>query len=310
MWNTSKVVGVVIAGAVGVSALTLTPDRLARAADEAAQPAAARTESDAEAVKPLALPSGIAAKDLNEDNDIRNAFAEIAEESFDDDIFDDVVMRLVDADRNRIGKFKRDQKPDFKPLRDRASALNKVWRDKYGKPFDIDEKQVYGEGGFLQIAAGEVSDPAQLAGNWPVAAVAAAESRTAGERQPADTAQQRRETEEVAGGDVNLEKGRNVAVVRFPASHGMPAIDASLIHELPDIWRFDLPDSVDGKRLHDNLLKHLNMLGDGSAWPADSKEAARMITHHVLLALYDIDEPAAKEAAAKEPGTGADKAAD
>lgn len=255
----------------------------------AAKPAAAETD------RPFALPAGIAAKDLKEAGDIRNAFGAVTEEAFDtDDAFDNIVNRLVDADRNRIAKW-RETKPNFAPLHARTAELNRLWKAKYGKEFDVDEKVIFGEGGHVAMLTGEVADPTQLVGKWPVAPVGPEAMTAAGKEPakaaPADTAQQTRDAGKVGGGDVNLEKGRNVAIARFPASHGMPAIDSSLIHELPDIWRFDIPDNIDGQKLHDNLLAHLNQLGDGSHWPADIKEAYRIVGHHVLMALYDVQMP-------------------
>jgi len=158
---------------------------------------------------------------------------------------------------------------------------------------------VFGQNGFVAIAQGEITDPAQLIGKWPVAPVASAahgDAQTASERQQgaakgaaADTAQQARDAGKLAGGEANIDKGRNVAVAEFPAGHGMPELRLSLIHEMPDIWRFDIPDNVDGRTLHDSLLKHLNMLGDGSNWPSDVNEGYRMVAHHVLMALYNVD---------------------
>lgn len=314
----SRLQKLVLAASVAAGGLSLSWSPAAGAADapgrEAAQPQERDRVSDAaakpaagEAAKPLALPPGVEQKDLEEAGDIRNAFEAVTEAALDDDdAFDNIVNRLVDADRDRVAKFKeQDPKPDFKPLHDRIATLNRHWKNKYGKEFDLDEKVVFGEAGYVAIAQGEIADPAQLVGKWPVAPLAAGEARLAAEKEPgkqdkegapADTAQQVREAGKAAGGDVNLNKGRDVAVARFPAGHAMPALDLSLIHENPDVWRFDIPDNIDGRKLHDNLVKHLNLLGDGSNWPDDPKDAYRMVAHHVLLALYDVDLPRQKDA--------------
>ncbi|HEX8910888.1 MAG TPA: hypothetical protein VF796_00915 [Humisphaera sp.] len=261
-----------------------------------AQPAAGGLPAGQPEQQPLALPAGVTAKQLNEQGDVRNAFEAVTEAAFDTgDTFDKITARLVDADRTRVGKWK-DTKPDMTSLRTRVEQLNKLWQAKYGKKFDLDEKVVFGAPGVLAIAEGEVSDPAQVVKNWPVPASAATAAMAAGKVKP-DATPKAVEAGKVAGGDVNLDKGRNVAVARLPESHGMPAVTASLIHELPDVWRFDLPDTMDGQKLHDNLLKHLNMLGDGSQWPADVNDAYRAVAHHVLMAMYDVDAPAA-------PGAG------
>jgi hypothetical protein len=273
----------------------IRPDQPAPKAD-AAQPLPAQLNAAAAPAAAAAapqLPAGVTAKPLNEHGDIRNAFEAITEGALDEgDTFDNIVNRLVDADRDRISKFK-DAKPDMTPLRNRVAQLNQIWKQKYGKDFDLDEKLVFGAPGVLAIVEGEINDSATVARHWPVQA-AAADAQPAAARQPGNADAKAAEAAKAAGGNVNLDKGRNVAVVQFAASHGLPAVTASMIHELPDIWRFDLPDTVTGQSLHDSLLKHLNDLGDGSQWPADPNEAYRVVSHHMLMALYDVQTPAAR----------------
>lgn len=285
-----------IAGAAVAAAAVafVAPLPAVRAADEPAKTAAGQP-----AAHPLGLPAGIQVKDLNEANDIRSAFEAVTEASFNKDVFDKVTDRLVDADRDRVGKFTDKDKDANKDLEARVLVLQKQWKDKYGKDFDLDPKVVFGTSGYVAIAQGEITDPAKLIGHWPLAPVApgqgeaqsaAAHESGAGKSAPADTAQQIRDAGKAAGGKTNLDKGRNVAVARYPAGHNMPELTLSLIHEAPDIWRFDIPDNVDGRKLHDNLLQQLNALGDGSKWPTDVNDAYRMVAHHVLMALYDVHE--------------------
>lgn len=89
--------------------------------------------------------------------------------------------------------------------------------------------------------------------------------------------------------DRNLDKGRNVAIVNFPMSHGAQMLTVSMIHELPDNWKIDVPDNVDGQVLYDNLLTHLTAVNEmKDKWPADVNEGYRMVSHHVLMAVYGI----------------------
>jgi hypothetical protein len=242
-------------------------------------------------LQPLALPQGIVAKDLKEDGDIRNAFKALTEATLNNDTFDNVVDRLVDADRDRIKKFK-DTKPDWKPLHDKISGFSAAFKTKYGKgaTAKLDERVVFGGNGIV-LAQGEVADPNAVIGHWPVAPVPASAAQPAAAKvAPADTAQQAHDAHKLFGGNVNLEKGRDVALARFPASHGLSALDASLIHEKPDIWRFDIPDTVDGRKLYDNLVHHIDMMGDPKTWPDDVNEGYRMLAHHVLMAIYDVND--------------------
>jgi len=241
-------------------------------------------------LKPLALPAGAAAKELNEQGDVRNAFKAITEAAWSNDIFDNVVNRLVDSDRDRIAKFK-DTKPDWKAVTDRVAKFRSQFEQKYGKGAKLDEKFVFGDKGWVAIQQGEVADAAAIIGNWPVSPVAMGAAQTAAGKTgaaPADTGKQAREAGKVGGGDTNLEKGRNIAVARYPASHGMPALDVSLIHENPDIWRFDIPDNIDGKKLYENLIHHLDAMGDPAKWPDNANEAYRAFGHHMLMAIYDV----------------------
>jgi len=88
--------------------------------------------------------------------------------------------------------------------------------------------------------------------------------------------------------DSNREKGRNMATVMIPASHGLPAINVPLIHELPDAWRIDVPDTLDAATFRANLQKHLTKAHQMKAqWPADANEAYLAVSHHVLLAIFE-----------------------
>jgi hypothetical protein len=264
-----------------------TLDRTDRAADRAGEAAKSTGDKLAADAKPLALPAGVTAKELNEQGDIRNAFEAITEGAMSKDAFDNIVNRLVDADRDRISKFK--GKPDRKALTDRVAELQRMWKDKYGKDFDLDEKVVFGTNGYVAIAQGEISDPAQLVGHWPAPVQPGSAAMPAAANKPGVNAvEQAKEAPKVGGGDANLDKGRNVALARYPAGHGMPALEVSLTHELPDIWRFDVPDTLDAQKLQANLLEHLNALGDAKSWPDDVNEAYRAVGHHVLMAIYDV----------------------
>jgi len=179
---------------------------------------------------------------------------------------------------------------DHTKLDGRIEQIRQAWKTKYNKDFDVDYKDAFGDQ--FAILQGEVADPNALAGHWPVMASTMQDrAQTAGERQGANTdANAREDANKTFGGKTNLEKGRNVALVNFPASHGLPDFTVSMIHELPDTWRFDIPDNISGQQLHDQLLEHLTYLGDHvDQWPADVKDAQRMFAHHVVMSLYNAD---------------------
>lgn len=233
-----------------------------------------------------ALPAGVESKDLNEADDIRSSLAGVTKQALNKNDFDNVVGYLVDADRTRVKEFKVE---DSTKMDGRIDQIQKVWQQKYNQDFAMDGKTAFTDS-FAMILQGEITDPQQVANSWPVAAT----SMNLGDRaQPAAARQEgdrAADADKTFGGKTNLEKGRNVAIVVISPSHGMGDVNASMIHELPDTWRFDIPDNISGQQLYDSLLNHLTYLGEhADQWPTDVNEAQRLFAHHVAQALYNID---------------------
>jgi hypothetical protein len=265
------------AGAIfGSMACWAVPQALA-----ADNPPSQRTEDRAQQA-PLTLPPGFQQKDLNEGRDIQSELATVTNDALTKDHFDNFLNNLVDQDRNRL---KNDKKPDVADLNGKINVIQKFWHDKYGHDFDIKgSKDIYS--GVVAIVTGEVTDSAQAVMNWPM------DPKTGQPMKKSEdaVAASAHETGKVFGGEVKLDKGRNVAAVRFAASHGLPSVTASMIHELPDQWRFDIPNSRTGDQIYNDLLNHLNFIAiHSSHWPSDEADAYRMVTHRVLLALYGVD---------------------
>jgi hypothetical protein len=200
--------------------------------------------------------------------DIKGMLAAATEAFVKQGTFDDFVERLVDADRNRIGRdnFADQEHADL----DAASkAFMDAWRSKYNRDFDIvDEKVVYNDAKF-RITQSEIGDNA--------AQPAAGQVPPAGNNNDADT---------------NRDAGRNIATVTVTAdgaaAGAMGDLQVPLIHELPDSWRIDVPDSVDGPKLKSNLIAHLNAVtAMKDQWPADPNEAYRVVSIHMLKAVLD-----------------------
>jgi len=189
--------------------------------------------------------------------------------------FSDVAERFNDADRKRIDAWIKDKnnKEKLDVLDGRIAQFQKDWKAKYNENFKIHKDDVVFGNSMFTVAQGEIGKDAVLAG----------------ERLPAADP-----SKPITGGDRNLEKGRNVAYVTVAASHALPELKVPLIHELPDFWKIDVPDSVDGKKLYDNLLNHLTMVNEHKdQWPSDVNDAYRMVSHHVLMAVLDVNENAA-----------------
>ena len=217
---------------------------------------------------------------------INTMLAQVTNASLTKGGFNDVVERFNDADRNRIGSFWKDKnnKEKLDVLDGRIAQFQKDWKAKYGQDFHImKDDLVFGNSNFT-VARGEIGTDAQLAGKQlpPGEKVTSSDVKDAAKDHSGNTKL-----------DQNLEKGRNVAVVTVAESHGLPELKVPLIHELPDLWKIDVPDNVTGQKLYDNLLKQLTMADEQKdKWPSDVNEAYRAVAHHVLMAVLDVDEHA------------------
>jgi len=229
---------------------------------------------------------------------INTMLAQVTNASLTKGGFNDLVERFNDADRNRLGSYFNDKnnKEKIDVLDGRIAQFQKDWKAKYGQDFKIRQDDVVFAQPTFQVARGEIGTDAQLAGKQ----IPPGEKVTAGDvNQPRDATGNTKL-------DKNLEKGRNVAYVTVASSHGLPELKVPLIHELPDMWKVDVPDSVTGQKLYDNLLTHLTMANEQKdQWPSDVNDAYREVAHHVLMAVLDVNSPHADHAGA---GFGADKA--
>lgn len=256
------------------------------------------------------LPAGIQKATSDDSEDIRDVLSEVTEKAFGTNEFDDSVTYFVDADRNRIKPFV-EKEEKFTTLNGRIAQIKKDYKAKYNKDLDIDHKVAFGpEFKGFQILQGEIVNP-QLLTNWPVKSSAGG-SGPAKSPSSVDVKDDGKIDKPAVGelgkpsdrpADRNLEKGRNVAIVNIPASHGLPSVTVSMIHEMPDSWKIDVPDHVDGQRLHDQLLNHLTHFGENKdQWPADATDWHRAAAHHVLAAVYDVSVPAKTGAGAGTSG--------
>jgi len=227
----------------------------------------------APAAKPEAMPevpAGVTAKVLNDEKDEQGVLAKAANAAMTKGGFDDLIERLSTPDRNRIGDF---VKRDFAELDGRVDQIRKNWKTKYGSDFDASAAMF---DGFLKIKEGEITNPTEVSRHWPVSPVMTADgAKTVASNAPESVKY--------------LDQGRNVAVVMFPASHGLPGTTVSMIHEAVDDWRIDVPDNLSGQQIYDNLKTALTSFGDNvAAWPADQTEAYRNIGHRVVMSVYGL----------------------
>ena len=237
------------------------------------------------AVPALALPAGIDAKEVKDLDSIRKAFGKLTQESLTKDGFKGVTDRFVAYQRDRLNNEYTEKKDDA--LNAVVGRIQSQWKDKYHHDFDIDKTERTNAFSNFVILEGEISAPDQLAANWPVP-------------QPAMTTlgTVRDDKAQVAGGKADLqqaklEKGREVAIAGIPAAMGLPEIRTSLLREHLVGWKFEVPNTITGQQLHDNLVKRLTAIADHpDQWPSDVDSAYGLVTHHVLMAIYNVDLPA------------------
>jgi len=236
----------------------------------------------------VSLPAGIEVKNLNSDKAIERAFKDVTDDAMNKTGFDNLVDRLVDEDRTRIkksfasGSLNNIDGSKNQRLTDLIADIEGTWKSKYNQGFSLDVGKTYTKD-FFHIQTGEVIDANQLVGKWPVDA--AINATKGGKLTP----QEAQDTKgKVYGGTVNLEKGRNVAIVHVMSSPGFSGLNASMIHEAGG-WKFDVPNDVTAQTLYDNLCKNLSYFDQRKEkWPTDVNEAYREMTHLVVASLYQV----------------------
>jgi len=240
-------------------------------------------------------------------DDIRKSIASITETAVTKGDFNKLTRRFVDADHERIEKFKASD--NFAKLDGRIDQFRKDWKAKYNEDFNFPRqtKDVLNDQ-FAKIVQGEIGE-ARTASNkeMPSAEPQNVKGGTPQDLKKSGVNQPDANSTKIGGGETNREPGRNIATVIFPGFASMsakvqpgqtPAVDAQMaaqkelavpfIHELPDSWRVDVPDNIDGQKLYDSLLKHITMLDEArDSWPADKNEAYREATRHVMAALVE-----------------------
>jgi hypothetical protein len=227
-----------------------------------------------------------ASKQAPDADAIRKTVATATEAAVTKGGFGDVVDRFVDADQTRL---KDASKQKYDDLDAKIDQFRQDWKAKYNQDFNIssDRNNILGDS-FARISQGEIGEARTAGGKEVPSDEPKVVAGTAEDLKKAGANQTDLNSNKTFGGDTNRESGRNIAAMIIPASHGEAEVDVPLIHELPDSWKIDLPDSVDGAKLHDNLLKQITSLDDAKdKWPSDVNDAYRDVTHHVMEAMFE-----------------------
>jgi len=270
----SAIVTLSAALAAGVSFVVINPATAATAQQSSAKSAEANS---------LALPAGIAAKSLNQEQSIHASLRTVTQDALTRDDFGKIVDNFAAEDRDRMKDYK---SQDFKVLDGVINQISADWHQKYGHDFDIrTAKNVFAAP--VEIAEGAVTDAKIAAGNFPAPAEMAGTAKLASSVQKAigDADQAIRK---------DLQDSKGVALVRLPAEGNLPEVTASLIQEGSD-WRIAVPDTLTSRQIHDQLQNQLTYFArDMKQWPSDETEAYRQFSHQVIMALYDVNAPKAE----------------
>jgi len=218
---------------------------------------------------------------------VRRELSGLTQDALDKDGFDNLVGLFNDADRDRIKK-EGDVNKDQPDLQAKIGEINAAWKAKYGHDFKVrDNKDVFAD---ATVKFGEI-------GNTP--ALASDVKKNSEQANP-------NEVNKTAGGNENIEKGRDIAVVTLPAVQDAPELTVPMIHEVPMAWKVNVPDTLTYQKLHDNLMKHLSMIADKKdSWPADEKTAEQQVVRHVLMAVLDVEPNGAQAASeTQQPAAG------
>ena len=158
--------------------------------------------------------------------------------------------------------------------------IQSQWAAKYRQALVVsDSNLVFNEQ--FAIVPGQVSDTWDAVSNWPVAAIPG----TSGT--PADRSDAVLYTDEEKV--FKLISGRNVALIRFPATQRTPAITVSMIAVLPTRWRPDLPGKRTRDQIYSDLLAHLTFIRDHEhQWPDNVSDSYRLVACHIMAALYGV----------------------
>jgi hypothetical protein len=253
--------------------------RTGDAANRAVDRAANRTENATDDAQQAASRGTPGAPDAE---GIRDVVAQVTEAALTKGGLDDMVERFVDADRNRLGQNNAlDTAKDDPTLTGRIDQFRKDWKAKYGKDFNIKDEEAALPASTFMIAQGEIPRGAAGASvdvnRQSDGSVKVDVDNRSGVDQPGSNA-----------ADTNRnDPGRNIAMVRVASSHGLPDLQVPMIHEAPDRWKIDVPESLTADKLRQNVLDHLTMADNPAQWPDDVNQAYAQVAHHVLMAVLD-----------------------
>jgi len=215
----------------------------------------------------IAPPGTVAAPDLANrqladekvSKDVCRALARLINDGYTNGKFSDLVGHLSKADRERIGKFRSEKRPDLDLIIDRFRADFKA---KYSKDFDFSEDNLHNLVKVYQ-GADKTHVIVDLAGLDPSAMAMNDPTKGIGEKLGA-------------------------AAHELTGAAAKRMVTLNLINEgtILNAWRIELAGQLTGEQLKDALLKHIVMLDEQKdTWPSDLSRAYSAAGWHLFEAL-------------------------
>lgn len=188
---------------------------------------------------------------------------------------------LAKADRERIHP----QLQKYPDLDKTIADFRQAWRDKYHEGFDMGASDSEVAFAGSRVLQGDISDQAILASQQLGPMVEP--KRDALEQMDKEA----KKVEQKMTGDKRL------ATVVLPADREqrLEPVTLRLADEgtLVTDWRVNCPDTLTAQKLHDNLNARLSALvQQKDQWPAEPRDAYRIVTHQILASLADQPMPA------------------
>jgi hypothetical protein len=226
-------------------------------------------------------------------DDIREIVAQITQAAATKSGLDDLVERFASSDRKRL---ENDSflKQDHSVLDGRIAEFQKDWKARYNEDFKIhNANKVLGDS-FAMVLQHRLGDEARLASermggnpNPPINT-----NRDANGNRDIAANERTGDISGYLGDNTDLKPGESVATVDVASMHNLPYVRVPLVHQLPDSWRIDVPNTLTAQQLHDNILKQLTAVDEAKdRWPADVNDAYRLVAHRITMAVMNVDEP-------------------
>jgi hypothetical protein len=256
--------------------------------------------------KAAPIPAGFKQTELKDAPEIKRTLGQCTQAAAQKGNANKLLDHLTKADQQRV----RDSfmKARTGKLDECVAKIEQGWQEKYHQKLGGDQVGKAFSEQFV-LAEGQITNP-QMLSNWPVrqpepgkqedqkkdpgqmdksmqldreSLKTGTESAIGGATETA-----KRQADRVMGemGGQAGQKPSQLAVIVFPAEGDSPETYVSLVKE-EDAWKINIPDNINGQQLYDNLVSHLDQIGQNKdRWPADQNEACRTVAHHVAMALY------------------------